>query len=113
MILHQLSTQEAEIKAAQARREAERNREIEEAALRRRKRREEKSRERKTYDTLRATLESRNRELRMLSMELEKETQRLMDVRRERDAKSLQGEQKIPRRIQIDGQRVDQSIIRL
>lgn len=90
LVLVQLAIQEAEIKAAQARREAERNREIEEAALRRLKRREEKLRERKAYDQLRTTLENRSKELKVISDELEKEVKKLTSVREERDKRNVE-----------------------
>jgi hypothetical protein len=72
LILVQLAIQEGEIKAAQQHREAERNREIEEAALRRMKRREEKLKEKETYLQYRRMLESRTEELKEVNRKIEK-----------------------------------------
>lgn len=110
LVLVQLAIQEAEIKTAQARREAERNREIEEAALRRLKRREEKLRERKTYDKLRATLENRSKELKEIGEELEKEMKKLISVREERDRRNLERAEKGIARIKMGSVRVKEGL---
>jgi hypothetical protein len=110
LVLVQLAIQEAEIKTAQARREAERNREIEEAALRRLKRREEKLRERKTYDKLRTTLENRSKELKELGEELEKEMKKLISAREERDRRNLETAEKGIARIKMSSVRVKEGL---
>lgn len=101
----QLAIQESEIKTAQLRREAERNREIEEAAVRRMKRREEKMREKQTYLAFRKLLEERSEELMDLNQRIASENERLLAARQERDKKNLDNTQKgtLPLRIGLEG----------
>jgi hypothetical protein len=104
LVLVQLAIQESEIKSAQLRREAERNREIEEAAMRRMKRREEKMREKQTYLGFRKLLEERSEELMELNQKIASENERLLAARQERDKKNLERTQKtLPLRIGLGG----------
>ncbi|KAG8764978.1 hypothetical protein FRC15_007296, partial [Serendipita sp. 397] len=85
LVLVQIAIQEAEIKTAQLRREAERIRELEEAAVRRLKRREEKQKEKEVYSGYRRLLEERSEQLKAINEQIERENEGLMKVREERE----------------------------
>ncbi|KAG8849214.1 hypothetical protein FRB91_010162 [Serendipita sp. 411] len=85
LVLVQIAIQEAEIKTAQLRREAERIRELEEAAVRRSKRREEKQKEKEVYSGYRRLLEERSEQLKAINEQIERENEGLMKVRAERE----------------------------
>ncbi|KAG8803185.1 hypothetical protein FRC17_006230, partial [Serendipita sp. 399] len=92
LVLVQLAIQEAEIKTAQLRREAERVRELEEAAKRRLKRKEEKRKEKEVYLGYRRLLEERSEQLKEINARIEKENEALMRVREEREKQKKQKE---------------------